>query len=326
VTSGFVYDGANFVQELDGATTSAPVKAHLLTGGIDQVFARLEGNNGANRHSVLRDATNSTVMLLDAAQDSTVRFAYEPYGATTADAAHSHSQQYTGRENDHPGTPQGLYYYRARYYMPGIARFISEDPIGWASGQTNNYAYVGGNPISFTDPFGLDGWDDFENFSAGFGDALTFGVTRVIRELFADELGITGVDPCSGFYLAGEIVGTIVQMVATGGAGQPAVRQLAPHAQLTQRGLEHIVFRHWATSGAQGAGKFAAGTTARGLRSMIDEAVSAGISRANTRGRPGTIFEHNFGRQVGIDIAGNPASNLRVVVSPSGEVVTAFPF
>jgi hypothetical protein len=45
VTSGFVYDGANFVQELDGATSSAPVKAHLLTGGIDQVYARLEGND-----------------------------------------------------------------------------------------------------------------------------------------------------------------------------------------------------------------------------------------------------------------------------------------
>jgi len=34
-------------------------------------------------------------------------------------------------------------------------RFISEDPIGWASGQTNNYAYVGGNPISLEDPLGL---------------------------------------------------------------------------------------------------------------------------------------------------------------------------
>jgi uncharacterized protein RhaS with RHS repeats len=39
--------------------------------------------------------------------------------------------------------------------MPGIARFISQDPIGWASGQTNNYAYVGGDPISYLDPTGL---------------------------------------------------------------------------------------------------------------------------------------------------------------------------
>lgn len=122
MTSGFLYDGANHVQELDGAASTAPVKAHLLTVGTDQVFTRLEGNDGANRQSVLTDANNSTVMLLDAAQNPTVHFAYEPYGSTTADTAHNHSQQYTGRENDNPGNPQGLYYYRARYYMPGIAR------------------------------------------------------------------------------------------------------------------------------------------------------------------------------------------------------------
>jgi hypothetical protein len=34
-------------------------------------------------------------------------------------------------------------------------RFISEDPIGWASGQTNDYAYVGGNPVQFSDVYGL---------------------------------------------------------------------------------------------------------------------------------------------------------------------------
>ncbi|WP_408506240.1 RHS repeat-associated core domain-containing protein [Paraburkholderia sediminicola] len=48
-----------------------------------------------------------------------------------------------------------LYYYRNRYYSPTTARFISEDPIGWASGQTNAYAYVSGNPVQFRDPRGL---------------------------------------------------------------------------------------------------------------------------------------------------------------------------
>ncbi|MBK5148620.1 hypothetical protein IQ285_13110 [Burkholderia sp. R-69608] len=32
---------------------------------------------------------------------------------------------------------------------------MSEDPIGYASGQTNVYAYVGGNPVQFSDPSGL---------------------------------------------------------------------------------------------------------------------------------------------------------------------------
>ncbi|MFM0045467.1 RHS repeat-associated core domain-containing protein [Paraburkholderia sediminicola] len=48
-------------------------------------------------------------------------------------------------------------YYRNRYYDPATGRFISEDPIGWASGQTNAYAYVNGNPVQFSDPFGEAG-------------------------------------------------------------------------------------------------------------------------------------------------------------------------
>jgi hypothetical protein len=35
------------------------------------------------------------------------------------------------------------------------SHFISEDPIGWASEQTNNYAYVGGNPVNHLDPSGM---------------------------------------------------------------------------------------------------------------------------------------------------------------------------
>jgi RHS repeat-associated protein len=154
-TTGFLYDGANVAQELGGTTREAAVKAHVLSGRTDEVFLRMDGNSGANRQSVLSDSNNNTVMLLDAAQASVVSYTYEPYGMTTADGPSNNAYQYTGRENDNPGNSQGLYYCRARYYMPGIARFISQDPIGWASGQTNNYAYVGGDPISYLDPTGL---------------------------------------------------------------------------------------------------------------------------------------------------------------------------
>ena len=45
--------------------------------------------------------------------------------------------------------------YRARYYNPYICRFINADPSGFAGG-LNYYAFADGNPISLTDPFGLD--------------------------------------------------------------------------------------------------------------------------------------------------------------------------
>ncbi|WP_181969967.1 RHS repeat-associated core domain-containing protein, partial [Paraburkholderia sp. DHOC27] len=48
-----------------------------------------------------------------------------------------------------------MLHYRNRYYDPVTARFVSEYPIGPASGQTNAYAYVGGDPVSLSDPSGL---------------------------------------------------------------------------------------------------------------------------------------------------------------------------
>jgi len=64
--------------------------------------------------------------------------------------ANANPFQYTGREND--GT--GLYYYRARYYDPGLKRFVSEDPIGLAGG-INTYEYVSGSPVNYKDSLGL---------------------------------------------------------------------------------------------------------------------------------------------------------------------------
>ena len=58
--------------------------------------------------------------------------------------------KFTAREDD--GT--GLYYYRARYYHPAVGRFVSEDPIE-LSGGINFYLYVADNPITSTDPLGL---------------------------------------------------------------------------------------------------------------------------------------------------------------------------
>src|SRR5438093_414036 len=54
------------------------------------------------------------------------------------------------------GQTRGGRYCRARYYHPGLARFMSEDPIGFLGGDVNLYAYVGGNPLTFIDPHGLD--------------------------------------------------------------------------------------------------------------------------------------------------------------------------
>ena len=140
-------DGINPVQELTGSTP----KANLLTGlGVDETFSRTDAS-GARR--LLTDALGSTLALTDGAGAVQTSYSYEPYGKTTVSGtASSNSFEYTGREND----SSGLYFYRARYYNPGLQRFVSEDPIGLEGGP-NVYAYVEGDPLSMTDPMGLSG-------------------------------------------------------------------------------------------------------------------------------------------------------------------------
>jgi RHS repeat-associated protein len=48
----------------------------------------------------------------------------------------------------------GLYYNWHRFYDTETGRYISADPIGLGGGG-NLYAYVGGDPINWADPWGL---------------------------------------------------------------------------------------------------------------------------------------------------------------------------
>ncbi len=146
VTTNFVYDGLNPVQEKNGAT----VTANLLTGlGIDEFFTRTDG---VGVRALLPDALGSTVALGDGTGTLQTQYTYEPFGfASQTGVASTNSYKYTGREED--GT--GLVYYRARYYHPRLQRFISEDPIGFAGGDTNLYGYVRNGPVALGDPLGL---------------------------------------------------------------------------------------------------------------------------------------------------------------------------
>jgi RHS repeat-associated protein len=143
----FLFDGVNPVQETSGAT----VLANILSGlGIDEFLSRTDVGSATTSH-FFPDALGSVIALADAAGTVQTEYTYEPFGRTTVTGtSDTNPFHYTGREND--GT--GLYYYRARYYHPGVQRFISEDPIEFEGGDVNLYAYVENAPVDLIDPSG----------------------------------------------------------------------------------------------------------------------------------------------------------------------------
>jgi RHS repeat-associated protein len=92
----------------------------------------------------------------------------------------------------------GLLFRRSRYVDPASGRFTQEDPIGLAGGM-NLYGFAGGDPVNFTDPFGL------------YVDPVT-GTAVVIAS--GQALATAGV--ATGQALAAAAVTTGAALVATG--------------------------------------------------------------------------------------------------------------
>jgi len=103
------------------------------------------------------NGTGSTVVMTSSSQGIVNRYAYDAFGnITNQQEPVPQPFKYVGQYGVMT-EPNGFLYMRARYYDPKVGRFISEDPIGFAGGDVNLYAYVQNNPITRIDPLGLWG-------------------------------------------------------------------------------------------------------------------------------------------------------------------------
>ncbi|WP_417733988.1 RHS repeat-associated core domain-containing protein [Rosistilla oblonga] len=158
----YVYDREDVLLDFtdaDGSgTASLPELAvrYFHGPGIDQVLAQ-EIIPTSETQWLLTDHLGTTRELVD--ENGTVlnRLSYDSFGnlLLETDTVFSTRYQFTGREFDEA---IGLHYYRARFYDASLGRFVSEDPIGFASSDVNLHRYVHNRPIELNDPSGLDYW------------------------------------------------------------------------------------------------------------------------------------------------------------------------
>jgi len=144
-TTEFLYDGLDITQQITPEATTSYLRSLV----IDETLG-LTTPDGIS--FLIGDALGSAIGVSDLSGTAVNQYTYDPFGATTAtNPGFPNPFQFTGRENDGFA---GLYYFRARYYHPGLARFLSEDPIGLLGGDTDLYAYVANQPTLFRDPTG----------------------------------------------------------------------------------------------------------------------------------------------------------------------------
>ena len=161
----YVYDNEDILMEFNKEGSMERYYVHGL--GIDDPLAMLTDNKETRNDPMdfktyyyHKDGMGSVTSLTDESGDEKEKYIYNAFGKMTIyderDNKIEESQvgnpySFTGREHD---SETGLHYHRARYYSPDLARWLSEDPIEFNSGDMNLYRYVMNNPLKWIDLFG----------------------------------------------------------------------------------------------------------------------------------------------------------------------------
>jgi RHS repeat-associated protein len=126
--------------------SSAPSRPHTFAN-----CANVWATRGTTSY-YQQDGLGSVTSLSNTTGPLANTYAYDSYGKlVVATGTLTNPLQYTGREFD---AETGLQFNRARYFDPGIGRFISEDPVRFRGG-ADFYAYVLNRPLRYRDVLGL---------------------------------------------------------------------------------------------------------------------------------------------------------------------------
>jgi RHS repeat-associated protein len=167
-TTTFVYDpdGTRLIRQTPADTTLYLDRHELNRAGAvvsAKRYYQLGGMTIGVRDSstghltyLLGDQLGSTTVSVSAAGGTPVVQRYLPYGAprSTTGGSEVTDRGWIGQTRD---TSTGLQYLNARYYDPGVARFLATDPLADLArpATLDAYGYAGDSPITNSDPTGL---------------------------------------------------------------------------------------------------------------------------------------------------------------------------
>ena len=187
-TTKFLYDFEKVLQEADGSN----VTQKEYTSTQDLYGDLLSAYDGSSSKYYEPDALGSTDALMDDAQSVTDRYKYKAFGLTThTQGATSNDYQWVGRQGYRAESEIDLYLLGGgnggRLYDPVLARFVTEDPTGFGSGEINMYRYGRTNPVNVIDPSGFgDAWEDFKNGVKKYAPIFIAPGVAVINEVRAN--------------------------------------------------------------------------------------------------------------------------------------------
>jgi RHS repeat-associated protein len=293
------------------------------TGGVMQtqyvwsplyVDALVERDASGTRLYVQQDANWNVTAVVDNTGTVQKRMAYTPYGSatfyTSAWASDTNSINFfylfqAGRYD----TLSFQYNFRNRDLSPELGRWMEQDPIGYAAGDSNLYDYEASAPPNITDPTGLLDWKFYfwqapKAFGSGFVEGLgnvALGAVNVPIEIgkFGYDVGRAGVQAASlgtnavfgtGVYQyepSSSAVQGMVAASAQGKGGQYVGYAMANAATLgglgyVQSGIEALRTGD-STQFSQNAGAFAVniGLTITVCKAVFPKSVSSAVSVAD---------------------------------------------
>ena len=152
-------DGSTSANGVAQITTQyGPKPQSQFTTGM--LFIKTRSSNGQDTVAYYHhDHLKTPIQATDKAGNIVWAASYAAFGKASITTPQATADKPTITSNlrlpgQYEDAETGLHYNFRRYYDPETGRYISQDPIG-LDGGINLYAYVGGNPISYIDPEGL---------------------------------------------------------------------------------------------------------------------------------------------------------------------------